>query len=128
MEVAVDAGAGRDARRRIPRTDAVLADPRLAAAADRLGRDVVKAAVMTAQGTAQRLAEADGNRTRLTEMLGHNGFEDRAHHQTRYASVVSLDGRSSPANRGKSAQPAAGDQADFPQSRAGTAKDMSRRD
>ncbi|MDX6307236.1 MAG: hypothetical protein QOI06_282 [Nocardioidaceae bacterium] len=37
-----------------------------------------------------RVAEADGNRTRLTEMLGHNGFEDRAHHQTRYASVDSV--------------------------------------
>jgi hypothetical protein len=35
-------------------------------------------------------AEADGNRTRLTEMLGHNGFEDRAHHQTRNASTASL--------------------------------------
>ena len=42
---------------------------------------------LTAQGTAQRLAEADGNRTRLTEMLGHYGFEDRARHQTRYASA-----------------------------------------
>jgi len=36
------------------------------------------------------MAEADGNRTRLTEMLGHNGFEDRAHHQTRYASAATL--------------------------------------
>ena len=34
------------------------------------------------------VAEADGNRTRLAEMLGHNGFEDRAHHQTRYASAA----------------------------------------
>ena len=33
------------------------------------------------------MAEADGNRTRLTEVLGHNGFEDRARHQTRNASV-----------------------------------------
>jgi hypothetical protein len=33
------------------------------------------------------LAEADGNRTRLTEMLGHYGFEDRARHQTRNAST-----------------------------------------
>jgi len=32
------------------------------------------------------VAEADRNRTCLTEMLGHDGFEDRAHHQTRYAS------------------------------------------
>ena len=36
------------------------------------------------------LAEADGNRTRLTGMPGHNGFEDRAHHQTRYASALTL--------------------------------------
>jgi L-seryl-tRNA(Ser) seleniumtransferase len=35
----------RDRRREVPRTDAVLADPRLLAAADRLGRDVVKATV-----------------------------------------------------------------------------------
>ena len=35
---------------------------------------------------AVKLAEADGNRTRLTEMLGHYGFEDRARHQTRNAS------------------------------------------
>jgi hypothetical protein len=27
------------------------------------------------------LAEADGNRTRLTEILGHVGFEDRGGHQ-----------------------------------------------
>jgi selenide, water dikinase len=38
----------------------------------------------------QAMAEADGNRTRLAEMLGHNGFEDRARHQTRYASAWSL--------------------------------------
>jgi L-seryl-tRNA(Ser) seleniumtransferase len=37
-----------------------------------------------------RVAEADGNRTRLTGMPGHYGFEDRARHQTRYASGVSL--------------------------------------
>jgi hypothetical protein len=34
------------------------------------------------------MAEADGNRTRLTEMLGHYGFEDRARHQTRNASTT----------------------------------------
>jgi L-seryl-tRNA(Ser) seleniumtransferase len=39
-----------DPRRRVPRTDAVLADPRLAAAAGRLGRPVVKAAVVAALG------------------------------------------------------------------------------
>ncbi len=38
-----------DPRRRVPRTDAVLADPRVAAAADRLGRGLVKAAVTSAQ-------------------------------------------------------------------------------
>ncbi|MDT4995015.1 MAG: L-seryl-tRNA(Ser) seleniumtransferase [Actinoplanes sp.] len=38
-----------DPRRRVPRTDAVLADPRLVAAADRLGRAPVKAAVVAAQ-------------------------------------------------------------------------------
>jgi L-seryl-tRNA(Ser) seleniumtransferase len=38
-----------DPRRRVPRTDAVLADPRLAAAAERLGRASVKAAVAAAQ-------------------------------------------------------------------------------
>ncbi|SDR69128.1 L-seryl-tRNA(Sec) selenium transferase [Friedmanniella luteola] len=39
-----------DPRRRVPRTDAVLADPRLVAAAGRLGRDVVKQQVVAAQG------------------------------------------------------------------------------
>jgi L-seryl-tRNA(Ser) seleniumtransferase len=38
-----------DPRRRVPRTDAVLADPRLVDAADRLGRAPVKAAVVAAQ-------------------------------------------------------------------------------
>src|SRR5689334_3796779 len=32
------------------------------------------------------LAEADGNRTHQTEVLGLNGFEDRAAHQDEYAS------------------------------------------
>jgi L-seryl-tRNA(Ser) seleniumtransferase len=40
----------------VPRTDAVLADPRLAAAGERLGRGVVKAAVAAAQ---QRVREGD---------------------------------------------------------------------
>ena len=43
-----------DVRRRIPRTDDVLADPRLMAATQRLGRDVVKAAVTAAQQAARR--------------------------------------------------------------------------
>jgi L-seryl-tRNA(Ser) seleniumtransferase len=38
-----------DPRRRVPRTDAVLADPRIAAAAVRLGRQLVKQAVTAAQ-------------------------------------------------------------------------------
>ena len=36
------------------------------------------------------MAEADGNRTRLTGMPGHYGFEDRARHQTRNASGSTL--------------------------------------
>ncbi len=43
-----------DPRRRVPRTDAVLADPRLVAAAARLGRDPVKRAVAAAQERARR--------------------------------------------------------------------------
>ncbi|NUR80335.1 MAG: L-seryl-tRNA(Sec) selenium transferase [Dermatophilaceae bacterium] len=42
-----------DPRRRIPRTDALLADPVLAAAVARHGADVVKAAVRVAQGRAR---------------------------------------------------------------------------
>ncbi|WP_300011284.1 L-seryl-tRNA(Sec) selenium transferase [Pseudonocardia sp.] len=42
-----------DARRRVPRTDAVLAEPRIAAAAARLGRAMVKDAVVAAQGRAR---------------------------------------------------------------------------
>jgi len=42
-----------DLRRRVPRTDAVLADPRLSAAADRLGPGLVKAAVLAAQQRAR---------------------------------------------------------------------------
>ena len=37
----------------------------------------------------ERLAEADGNRTRQTEVLGLTGFEDRGAHQDTYASVCS---------------------------------------
>ena len=33
------------------------------------------------------LAEADGNRTRQTEMLGLTGFEDQGAHQDTYASM-----------------------------------------
>jgi len=42
-----------DARRLVPRTDAVLADPRLAAAVPRLGRELVLAAVRQAQEQAR---------------------------------------------------------------------------
>jgi L-seryl-tRNA(Ser) seleniumtransferase len=42
-----------DTRRRVPRTDAVLADPRLVTAAERLGRAIVKAAVAGAQERAR---------------------------------------------------------------------------
>jgi L-seryl-tRNA(Ser) seleniumtransferase len=42
-----------DTRRRVPRTDALLADPRLAEAAARLGRALVKAAVNAAQERAR---------------------------------------------------------------------------
>src|SRR5438270_2821546 len=38
-----------DPRRRVPRTDALLADPRLAGAGQRLGRELVKAAVQAVQ-------------------------------------------------------------------------------
>jgi L-seryl-tRNA(Ser) seleniumtransferase len=43
-----------EARRRIPRTDLLLADPRLAVAQDRLGRPLVKAAIARAQDRARR--------------------------------------------------------------------------
>src|SRR5437868_12562516 len=48
-------------RRRVPRTDAVLADPRVAAAVDRLGRDAVKRSVAAAQQAARdgRIAPED---------------------------------------------------------------------
>src|SRR3954469_8098181 len=54
------AGRVSDPRRQVPRTDAVLADPRLAAAAERLGRDAVKAAVIAAQELARRGAVSPG--------------------------------------------------------------------
>ena len=45
-----------DRRRRVPRTDALLDDPRLAAAAARLGRDLVKDAV---RGVQQRIRDGE---------------------------------------------------------------------
>ncbi|GIF14899.1 L-seryl-tRNA(Sec) selenium transferase [Actinoplanes teichomyceticus] len=50
-----------DPRRQTPRTDAVLADPRLRAAADRLGRAPVKAAVHAAQQRARAGELAPGD-------------------------------------------------------------------
>ncbi|MFG1803856.1 L-seryl-tRNA(Sec) selenium transferase [Micromonospora carbonacea] len=52
-----------DPRRRVPRTDVLLADPGLAAAADRLGRGRVKAAVVAAQARA-RAGEITPDRVR----------------------------------------------------------------
>jgi L-seryl-tRNA(Ser) seleniumtransferase len=49
-----------DSRRRVPRTDAVLADPRLTEAAARLGRGIVKSAVSAAQERA-RAGEIDAD-------------------------------------------------------------------
>ncbi|MFF7975990.1 L-seryl-tRNA(Sec) selenium transferase [Streptomyces sp. NPDC007905] len=49
---------GADARRRIPRTDALLREPRLAAAADRLGERLVKGAIRQAQQEARAGAVA----------------------------------------------------------------------
>lgn len=43
-----------DPRRRVPRTDALLADPALTAAAGTVGRDRVKAAIVAAQHRARR--------------------------------------------------------------------------
>jgi len=43
-----------DVRRQVPRTDALLADPRLAAATQRLGRDLVKQAIGAAQDRVRR--------------------------------------------------------------------------
>ena len=50
-----------DPRRRVPRTDAVLADPRLTAAAERLGPRLVKRAVTGAQDAARRGEVAPGD-------------------------------------------------------------------
>jgi L-seryl-tRNA(Ser) seleniumtransferase len=52
--------SGVDSRRLVPRTDAVLADPRLVEAARRLGRARVKAAVTTAQQWAREGRIAPG--------------------------------------------------------------------
>lgn len=56
----------RDPRRSVPRTDAVLADPRLVAAGARLGRDTVKGAVRDAQ---ERVRTGDLPAAALTETV-----------------------------------------------------------
>ncbi|MEV0663490.1 L-seryl-tRNA(Sec) selenium transferase [Actinomadura luteofluorescens] len=53
MDRGAGPGAGEDERRRIARTDVLLAEPRLASAAGRLGHGVVKAAVVAAQRRAR---------------------------------------------------------------------------
>jgi L-seryl-tRNA(Ser) seleniumtransferase len=59
-----------DPRRRVPRTDAVLADPRLAGAATAAGRETVKAAVHAAQEQARRgeIAPEDVARVAATNL------------------------------------------------------------
>jgi L-seryl-tRNA(Ser) seleniumtransferase len=52
--LSADRAVAADPRRAVPRTDAVLADPRLQAAARTLGRSTVKAAVVAAQERARR--------------------------------------------------------------------------
>lgn len=53
MDRGAGPAAGEDERRRIARTDVLLAEPRLAGAAGRLGRGVVKAAIAAAQRRAR---------------------------------------------------------------------------
>jgi L-seryl-tRNA(Ser) seleniumtransferase len=59
-----------DPRRRVPRTDAVLADPRLAGAAAAFGRETVKAAVHAAQEQARQgeIAPEDVARVAATDL------------------------------------------------------------
>ena len=67
-----------DARRLVPRTDAVLADPRLAAAQQRLGRALVLAAVRQAQEQARSgsiAAAAFGSCFPTTIYIGHPGWK-----------------------------------------------------
>ncbi|MEU4335114.1 L-seryl-tRNA(Sec) selenium transferase [Micromonospora lupini] len=58
-----------DPRRRVPRTDTLLADPRLAAAVATLGRDRVKAAVVQAQERARR-GEIEPDEVRDAALVG----------------------------------------------------------
>ena len=45
------------------------------------GAAAIVAGIALSTWPRRRLAEADGNRTRLAEVLGHVGFEDREGHQ-----------------------------------------------
>jgi L-seryl-tRNA(Ser) seleniumtransferase len=62
-----------DPRRQVPRTDAVLADPQLAAATERLGRARVKAAVAQAQQQARegRISPAEVVRAAAARLPAH---------------------------------------------------------
>jgi L-seryl-tRNA(Ser) seleniumtransferase len=64
-----------DPRRQVPRTDALLADPRVAAAADRLGRALVKTAVQTVQQRVREgvLPPADAAEAVLAALPGNAG-------------------------------------------------------
>ncbi len=65
--------SGTDPRRRIPRTDVVLADDRLAEAGERLGAATVKEAVREAQMRARRaeIEPDDVDRSRAGVVAGH---------------------------------------------------------
>jgi L-seryl-tRNA(Ser) seleniumtransferase len=64
-----------DPRRQVPRTNALLADPRVAAAADRLGRALVKTAVQTVQQRVREgvLPPADAAEAVLAALPGNAG-------------------------------------------------------
>ncbi len=66
-------GDGRDARRRIPATDALLAVPELAAAIDRIGRPAVKQIIAAAQERARRgeIKPDDVARTAIAQLPAH---------------------------------------------------------
>ena len=51
------------------------------------------------------LAEADGNRTRQTELLGLVGFEDRGAHQDTYASELTSNPHAEPINPPEGGRP-----------------------
>ncbi|MEV7805265.1 L-seryl-tRNA(Sec) selenium transferase [Microbispora sp. NPDC088329] len=74
-----------DPRRRVPRTDAVLADPRLAAAIGRLGRPVVKDAVARAQ---QRVRQGEID----PEDVADEALAELPHHATSLRRVINMTG------------------------------------